>query len=162
MSTKMGRPPLPKSQAKYNQVGVRFNSADVAKIERAIGSSSQPRTKAEWIRDAALSTAEQWERPALSAEIFWGELPYPIADIDGKRIEFKALIKWPEHKEPAVSSGTGTIDIRERPGGFHVRIVSRYSREREKVIDLSAQQARLIKRQPKGSECEFSLVATQF
>jgi hypothetical protein len=160
MKKKMGRPKLPSGQSKDVQVGVRFNPKDAKKIQRAIDQSSSDRTQAEWIRNAAVTVAEQWERPSLASDIFWGQLPYPAEEMDEKTIEFEALIKWPEYKQPTLTSGTGKMFVRERPGGFHVRIISTISREREKVIDLTDAQAKLIKRQPEGSKYAFSLVAT--
>jgi hypothetical protein len=112
------------------------------------------------IGDMAVPVAEQWEIPCLASDLFWGQLPYPREDMDEKTIEFKTLIKWPEHKQVALTSGTGKMFIRERADGFHVKIVSTVSRHQEKVIDLTQAQAKLIKRRPDGSECAFLLLAT--
>jgi hypothetical protein len=157
MKTKMGRPTLPKGEAKGAQFGVRYNPAAVEKIQRVIEKSGTKKTMAEWIRDETITNAEQWERPHLASDVFWGELPFSREEMDRKTIKFKTLIKWPEHEKPSITSGTGTMYIRERPDGFHVRIISLISPKQEKVIDLSKKQASLIRREPAGSDCEFSL-----
>jgi hypothetical protein len=54
---KMGRPKLPKGEAKGRIVPIRFNSTDLKRIESAARASQQ--TVSEWIRTlvaAALST----------------------------------------------------------------------------------------------------------
>lgn len=157
----MGRPTLPKGEAKSSQIGVRYNPAAAEKIQRAMEKSDSKKTMAEWIRDETIANAEQWERPHLTSSFFWGKLPYPKSEMDGKRIKFRVLIKWPEFKEPRPTSGTGTMYVRQRPDGFHVRIICKTSREKERVIDLSSAQAGLIKREPPDSDYEFSVGAVQ-
>src|ERR1700690_1227756 len=107
MKTRMGRPTLPKGEAKSSQVGVRYNPDATKQIQRVIEKSGENKTMAEWIRDETITNVEQWERPHLTSSIFWGKLPFPKSEMEGKRINFKVLIKWPEFKEPRPTSGTG-------------------------------------------------------
>lgn len=58
--TKLGRPKLPKGEAKGRIVPVRFNPQDIKRIESAARASDQ--TVSEWIR-STLNAAMQEVRP---------------------------------------------------------------------------------------------------
>jgi hypothetical protein len=154
---KVGRPKVLKSEAKTVLRGALFAPDEAKTIDQAVKASG--RDKSKWLRETAIISAEQWERPALASDIFWGSLPYPVKEMDGKTLEFKLIIKYPDQKDLMISSGLGTMRIRQRPDGFHIRIFAPYSKEREKVIDLLAAQAKLIKRQPQNSPADYSLEA---
>jgi hypothetical protein len=157
MSKKIGRPTTPENEAKTVLRGALFAPDEAKAVDRAIAASGQDKSK--WLRETAITAAEQWVRPALASDIFWGPLPYPKNEMDRRTIEFRAIIKYPEHKHLMLTSGLGKMYIRQRPDGFHVRILAPYSKEREKVLDLTAAQAKLIKRQAEGSRADFSLDA---
>lgn len=53
---KMGRPTLPKGEAKGRIVPIRFNAADIKRIESSARASRQ--TVSEWIRSAITSVME--------------------------------------------------------------------------------------------------------
>ena len=57
MKTKMGRPKLPKGQAKSFQIGVRFNGEDIAVIKGAVSKSGCK--AADWARNTLLSVAKK-------------------------------------------------------------------------------------------------------
>ena len=109
----------------------------------------------------AIVASEQWERPALASGLFWGSLPFPKSELNEKTLEFRVTIKFPEYDEPVICSGVGTMYVRERPGGFHIRVLAPYSQDREKVIDLTAKHASLITRHEDASRAVFSLVAPE-
>lgn len=159
MNKKIGRPTVSKSAAKTVLRGALFAPDEARAVDKAVKLSGQDKSK--WLRKTAIVAAEQWERPALASDIFWGPLPYPEPEMDGKTLEFKAMIKLPDYKEPVLVSGIGQMHIRERPDGFHIRLIAPGSSTHEKVIDLTAKQAELITRQPTGAKAYFSLVATQ-
>jgi len=156
----MGRPKLPKYLFRGIQIGVRLTPKQNEQIDAAISKSGSIRSKAEWIRDAALEKAVEWEiKPPVETNLLWGELPYPADEMHRQTIKFKAVIKWSHLDKPAPTSGTGKLSIQEQNGLFHVQIICRMSEKEEKVIDLASAQAKLIKRLPEGSEYAFSLLA---
>jgi len=53
---KMGRPVLPKGEAKGRIVPIRFNAADIKRIESSARASRQ--TVSEWIRSAITTVME--------------------------------------------------------------------------------------------------------
>jgi len=53
---KMGRPVLPKGEAKGRIVPIRFNAADIKRIEASARASRQ--TVSEWIRSAITTVME--------------------------------------------------------------------------------------------------------
>ena len=55
MKTKMGRPILPKGEAKDFQIGVRFNREEALKVKTAISKSKL--TNSDWARKVLLSAA---------------------------------------------------------------------------------------------------------
>ena len=57
MPKKMGRPPVPKNEARIEFVGARLQSSEAREIRDAIRKSGQ--AKSEWIRDALLSAARR-------------------------------------------------------------------------------------------------------
>jgi len=52
---KMGRPMLPKGEAKDFQIGVRFNQDEAKKIKTAIAKAGM--TNADWARSALINAA---------------------------------------------------------------------------------------------------------
>lgn len=52
----MGRPVLPKGEAKNFQIGVRFNRVEAVKVKSAISKSKQ--TNSDWARNVLLSAAD--------------------------------------------------------------------------------------------------------
>ena len=57
MKKKMGRPKLPKGEAKAFQIGVRFNSQEAVKIKSAIAKARM--TIANWARNALMNAARR-------------------------------------------------------------------------------------------------------
>ena len=55
MKNKMGRPKLPKGEAKAFQIGVRFNSQEAGKIKTAISKTGL--TSADWARTTLVKAA---------------------------------------------------------------------------------------------------------
>jgi hypothetical protein len=55
MKKKMGRPKLPKGEAKAFQIGVRFNQQEAEKIKQAIAKTQL--TNSDWARNTLLSAA---------------------------------------------------------------------------------------------------------
>jgi len=55
MKTKMGRPKLPKGEAKGELIAARFSALEAKQIHAAIARSG--RTKPEWVRNSLLSSA---------------------------------------------------------------------------------------------------------
>ena len=163
MSKQTGRPTLPEGRAKDVQIGVRFTPKQDEQIEKAIIKSGSIRAKTEWIREAAIEKAKEWEkRPPVDADLFWGQLPYPEKELHKKTVEFRLIVKWENLEKPVLTTGTGKFFIRYSRKGSHVQIISQITPQTEKVIDLTSEQAKLIKRQPEDSKFDFSLVATQF
>src|SRR6266853_3293315 len=101
MGKKMGRPPLPKGQAKGVQIGVRFNRDDDKAIKRAIADSGH--TKVDWVRNAALTQARN---PPP-----WVKSKWKMEELDEKRVQFKltAANFWVE--------GVGKFLVRRNPRG---------------------------------------------
>jgi hypothetical protein len=159
MSKKIGRPPTPKGEAKTEFRGAFFAPDEAKTVDQAIAESGQDKSK--WIRSTLLDGAKL-KRPPLNTLSWWGEIPFPPAELHGKKVAFKLWVSWEENKPPLLTTGTGVFFIRKGPMGFHVRIHVRYCREREKIIDLTAEMAKYITRQPDGSKCGFSLVLPQF
>ena len=57
MSTKMGRPRLPKGQAKDVLIGARFSPPEARTVTAAVRRSK--RVKSDWVRGALLSAASR-------------------------------------------------------------------------------------------------------
>jgi hypothetical protein len=55
MKKKMGRPKLPKGEAKAFQIGVRFNNEEAEKIKSAIAKTNL--SNADWARNALIDAA---------------------------------------------------------------------------------------------------------
>ena len=56
MKTKIGRPSLPKGEAKDFQIGVRFNQNEAVKVKSAISKSRM--TNSDWARNVLLNATE--------------------------------------------------------------------------------------------------------
>jgi len=154
----MGRPVLPTGEAKDVQVGVRFKPNDDKTVEQAMAKTEGVETKAEWIRRAAISMAERLQpKPPMTWEGFWGGLPFPQDEMHEKRVKFCLFIKWDNLEGVTVTKGTGHFFVRRSKKGFHLQIVSRYSPDREKVLDLTNDQTKMIKKVSGSGEFEFVL-----
>ncbi len=157
----MGRPRLSDQSAKDVLIGARLGTDEVKQADHFVKESGL--TKSEWVR-AVLMNPPKITMPPDSPE-FWGDLPFPRQEMNGKKVEFEMLVKWEEYNAPRMTSGTGHFLIRQKKGEagivYHVQIIARYSQEREKVIDLTSAMAALIKRNRESSNCEFSLTAPQ-
>jgi len=55
MTKKMGRPKLPKGEAKVFQIGVRFNQGEAGKIKTAVAKTGL--TNADWARNILIGAA---------------------------------------------------------------------------------------------------------
>jgi hypothetical protein len=97
----MGRPPLPKSEAKYNQVGVRFNPKENRQLDQIARRSGQ--TRAEAVRAATLY---QIESPPI-----WVKSKWKREELDGKLVEFKLTAPGRE------LSGVGHFQVLENTRG---------------------------------------------
>ena len=142
MNKKIGRPPLPKGHLKDVQLGVRFNSDDDRKIEKAIGGTTQ--TKADWVRDAALVKMQEWVTCKWTAK-----------DLDGKSVEFSIVA---QKKGPI--DGIGTFFVLQRGDGkMKIKIESRYKFGRKddlSFIRMRQESADWIVKLPVGSNHDFS------
>ncbi len=56
MKPKMGRPTLPKGEAKGVLIGARFSTDEAKQVEAAANRAKQ--NKSAWVRDVLLSTAQ--------------------------------------------------------------------------------------------------------
>jgi hypothetical protein len=151
MNNKMGRPPLPQRKAKGIQVGLRVSPPVNRIIQQAAEKAEE--TKVEWLRNAAVEVAQFWVD---------GE-GWTAADLDGKTVEFElampkggileGLVKG-KGKFEAWQNGIGKMKIRilVREG---MNASGQYSVLR---IYLPQEGVKLIKRQPTGSACEFSVL----
>ncbi len=154
----MGRPPLPKGESKDIQIGVRFKPDENKSVDSAFSKTEDIQSKAEWIRKAAVAMAERLqEKPPMTWDGFWGELPFPEDEMHEKRVKFCLFIKWDNFQDVTVTKGTGCFFVRKSRKGFHLQIVSRYSQEREKVLDLTNDQAKMIKKISGSGEFGFEL-----
>jgi hypothetical protein len=93
MSKQMGRPPLPKGQAKGIQIGVRLAPKDAKKIREAILASGE--NQAEWARRALCNAA----RPIWVLSKNW-----TADDLHRKSVEFDFRV--PHTKEFTQGQGT--------------------------------------------------------
>ena len=107
-----------------------------------------------------LSNTHEIRHPQ-NTQYWWGAIPYPIDELHDKTVDFRLEVAWEERETPLPMAGNGRFFIRKSKKGFHVQIVVQYSEEREKVIDLTEAAVRLIKREPEGSKCGFSLYTFQ-
>lgn len=97
----MGRPKLPKGEAKGAQVGVRFKPEDEKLVDKASADSRQ--TKADYVRNAAIADAKK--RPV------WVRSKWTMKELDGKTVEFSLIAPGEQHK------GTGKFLVRQNPDG---------------------------------------------
>jgi hypothetical protein len=93
----------------------------------------------------------------FGSEAYWGELPFPKEEMDGKRVSFDIMVEWEKIGVPTPTSGTGKFLIRKSKRGFHVEIVCRISPQNEKVINLTSDMTKLIKLGSENPNCQFSL-----
>jgi hypothetical protein len=94
---KMGRPRLPKGKTKTAQIGVRFRSDEMAKLQRAATAAGF--AISEMVRAFALSElarAKAWVRSEWQAE-----------ELDGNLIEFDIATTWGPVRGVGVLSATG-------------------------------------------------------
>jgi len=97
----MGRPPLPKGEAKAVQLGVRFNPKDGQKIEKAATASGQ--TNADFVRNAAIT---ETKKPPV-----WVKTKWTMEELDEKTVEFRLV--FPHWRD----EGTGQFLVRKNPDG---------------------------------------------
>lgn len=138
----MGRPALPKGEAKGAQIGVRFNPADDKKIEKDIAGTSL--TKADWIRDAAQVKMQEWVVCKWTAK-----------DLDRKTVEFRIV-----SNVMGPVQGTGKFYAIERGDGkLKIKIESHYKHDEEKHYNffyIRQESVDWIVKMPLGSKNDFS------
>ncbi len=147
MGKKMGRPPLPKGQARGVQVGVRFKREDDKTIEKVTAGSGQ--TKADWVRNAALAEAR---RP-----VTWVRSKWKLEELDGKLVEFKLTAPklWVE--------GLGKFLVRKNlRGELSIEICVLKSPNPNEIVEtrywLGQQAADKIELNPNPKLAEFRLL----
>jgi hypothetical protein len=151
MNPKTGRPKVPKNKAKEVLLGARFSEGEIKKIENAVA-GEPTQNKSKWLRTAALEAAHYWVN---------GE-GWTIDELHGKTVEFE-LFMPPDGPIEGPIRGTGKFDVWQNgEGKLKIRIIThdRKSTEYEKhVLRLWVPQegVRLIKRQPAGATCDFSI-----
>ncbi len=155
MKTKMGRPKTPTEQAKTVLLGAKYNPGEAGFIESA--SERDKKDKSKWIREATIDAAHFWVK---------GE-GWTIDDLHGKTVEFE-LVLPPHLPVSGPIRGTGTFDVWQNGEGLlkiRIRTFDRSSTEytkHELCIYVPAEGVKLIKRQPPGSTCDFSLFEPLF
>jgi hypothetical protein len=147
MSKKMGRPRLPKGQAKGVQIGVRFNPKDDKQIDRRVVESGQ--TKADWVRNAAV--AETKVPPV------WIKSKWTWEDLRDKTVEFRLIA--PRFQV----EGMGKFLVRINPAGeLAVEICAIESATRSEIVEsrfyLFQQVADKIERHPNPAVAAFRLL----
>jgi hypothetical protein len=147
MSTKMGRPKLPKNRARGVLVGARFSSPEAKTISRAAIKSDQG--KSEWIRRTLLWAAQ---REDVKSD------KWSAKDLDGQTVDFK-MVELPN----AFVRGTGKfLALQRGDGSMDLRIITRNRLEADPLafndIPVSQRGVDLLERSPAGSECAFSLI----
>ena len=98
----MGRPKLPKGEQKSTQIGVRFNASQDQEIDGKVSESG--RSKAEWVRDAALDEVDRQQ---------WVKSKWKIGELEGKRVEFRIAAA-----EGGSFVGVGKFLVSENPEGL--------------------------------------------
>ena len=151
MNKKTGRPSVPDSKANSILLGARFSPGEIKKVESAV-SASPERDKSKWLRTAALEAAHYWVD---------GQ-GWTAADLHGKTVEFE-LFMPPDGPLEGPIRGTGTFDVWQNgEGQLKIRIITldrkstQYERHELRVYVPQA-GVKLIKRQPAGATCEFSI-----
>jgi hypothetical protein len=151
MKPKMGRPPTPVEKAKTVLLGAKYDPREAKAITEAIAQSGLDKSK--WLREAAIDAAHFWVN---------GE-GWTIEDLHGKTVEFELVLPSGE-----ALRGTGKFDVWQNGEGLlKIRIVTfdRKSTEytkHELRIYIPQEGVRLIKRQPSGSTCDFSVFEPRF
>ena len=151
MNAKMGRPKTPADQAKTVLLGAKYNPNEAKQIEDA--SEREKKDKSKWIREATIDAAHFWVN---------GD-GWTLEDLHGKTVEFELVLPL----EGAIR-GTGTFDVWQNGGGLlKIRIITfdrkstQYTKH-ELRIYVPQEGVKLIKRQPPGSTCEFSVFEPLF
>jgi len=144
MSKKAGRPPLPKGQSKDIQIGVRFKPEDDNQLDRIVGKGE---SKAQWVREAARLLAHD----GVNCD-------YTVEELDRKKVMFK--IWWEDKRMPI--EGTGTImALQMGDGSLKIQIQSQSDDEEPDVYYrflMPPEAGPWLKKLPKGSKCDFSVV----
>jgi hypothetical protein len=151
MKNKIGRPNVPKDKAKEVLLGARFSQGEIRKIESAVADAPKA-NKSKWLRTAALEAAHYWVD---------GE-GWAIKDLHDKTVEFE-LFMPPEGPIEGPIRGTGKFDVWQNgEGKLKIRIITfertstQYQRDMLRLY-VPQEGVKLIKRQPAGATCEFSL-----
>ena len=115
MKSKIGRPKLPKGEAKDVQIGVRFTPNDSQQIKKVMASAGINQTKAEWIRDAA--------RLVAAASVICDQ--YSVEELDEKSVRFRIRLL-----NGCPIEGSGKIMALKRgDGSMKIQIESRYKHD---------------------------------
>jgi hypothetical protein len=147
MSAKMGRPRLPKSEAKGVLVGARFSPPEAKAISKAANKAEEG--KSEWIRRTLLWAAQ---RENVRSD------KWSAKDLDGQTVEFK-MMELPN----AFVQGTGKfLALQRGDGSMDLRIITRNRLKTDPLafndVPISQRGIELLKRSLIGSECSFSLI----
>jgi hypothetical protein len=100
MSKRMGRPTIPKNEAKSQFCGAFFTPDELKFIERARQQTGLDKSK--WLRRAAIDAAQ----PVVWVRTRWKQI-----DLDGKPIEFR--LSGPDY----FAAGIGTLVVRKNARG---------------------------------------------
>lgn len=151
MNKKMGRPPTPPEKAKSILIGAKFSPKENEQIESAISKGEKDKSK--WLREAAIDAAHFWVN---------GE-GWKLDDLHDKSVEFELVLPT-----EGPIRGTGKFDVWQNGEGLlkiRIRTLDRKSTEytrHELCIYVPQAGVSLIKRQPAGATCDFSIFEPLF
>jgi hypothetical protein len=145
MSKTMGRPPLPKGEAKGVQIGVRFKRDEGKVIEKA--AADRALGKADWLRLIALEAP----RPIWIICRKWG-----AADLNRKTVEFKFTVQGARGD---YVSGLGRFFVIPHRDGARLAIEIHGPPSHYYRLTLSEQMADSIERHADPSFADFRCFA---
>jgi hypothetical protein len=147
MGKKVGRPTIPKRDAKTQMRGAFFTPDDARAVDEAIAESGQDKSK--WIREKLL-----W---GLHRENVWST-KWKAKDLDKKSVSFKLM----ETPNRCILGKGQFLAIQRGDGSMDVRIFTRDKNDPDPQgyndIPVTQRGIDLLEKSPAGSECEFSLI----
>jgi hypothetical protein len=147
MSKKIGRPTIPKREAKTEFRGAFFAPDDAKVVDRAIAASGQDKSK--WIREKLL-----W---GIKRENVWST-KWKAKDLDKKTVKFKMM----ETSNRYIVGGGQFLAIQRGDGSMDVRIFTRDKQEPDPLgyndVPVTQRGIDLLEQAPAGSEFDFFLI----